>query len=101
MIDGLPIAFKAEPLGAMFGVIASGLWVVNSIYSIGYMRALDEHAQTRYYFMFALAIFSAVSIALAEKMAEITPGCSPASSATRRARSRRASSMTPTGCARR
>jgi len=38
VIDGLPIAFAAEPLGAMFAVIASGLWLVNSVYSIGYMR---------------------------------------------------------------
>ncbi|MEM1103906.1 MAG: monovalent cation/H+ antiporter subunit D family protein, partial [Pseudomonadota bacterium] len=38
VIPGLPIAFKIEPLGMLFGAIASGLWIVNSLYSIGYMR---------------------------------------------------------------
>ena len=27
---GLEIAFKLEPLGALFAIVASGLWIVNS-----------------------------------------------------------------------
>ncbi|MEM9810714.1 MAG: monovalent cation/H+ antiporter subunit D family protein, partial [Pseudomonadota bacterium] len=38
MLPGLTVSFKVEPLGALFGLIASGLWLVNSLYSIGYMR---------------------------------------------------------------
>jgi formate hydrogenlyase subunit 3/multisubunit Na+/H+ antiporter MnhD subunit len=34
---GLAIAFEVEPLGLLFALVASGLWIVNSIYSIGYM----------------------------------------------------------------
>ena len=52
----------------MFAITSSFLWILVSLYSIGYMRALNEHAQTRYYFMFALAIFSAVSIAMSENL---------------------------------
>ena len=33
------LAFKVEPLGMLFALVASSLWIVNSIYSIGYMRA--------------------------------------------------------------
>jgi multicomponent Na+:H+ antiporter subunit D len=32
-------------------------------YNIGYMRTLNEHAQTRYFFCFAVAIFGAVGVA--------------------------------------
>lgn len=68
VIDGLPIAFQAEPLGAMFAVIASGLWLVNSIYSIGYMRAGNETNQTRFYMSFAIAISAAIGVAFAANL---------------------------------
>ena len=38
ILPGLDLAFKVEPLGMLFACVASGLWIVNSIYSIGYMR---------------------------------------------------------------
>ena len=62
-LPGLPIAFRIEPLGMLFAMIASGLWIVNSIYSIGYMRANKEPHQTRFYVCFALAIGAAIAIA--------------------------------------
>ena len=68
VIDGLPISFRAEPLGAMFAVIASGLWLVNSIYSIGYMRGSNEKNQTRFYMSFAVAISAAVGVAYAANL---------------------------------
>ncbi|THB81754.1 MAG: monovalent cation/H+ antiporter subunit D family protein [Desulfobacteraceae bacterium] len=61
---GLEIGFTLDAFGLVFAITSSFLWILVSVYSIGYMRALNEHAQTRYYFMFALAIFSAVSIAM-------------------------------------
>ncbi len=63
VIGNLPIAFRVEPLGAMFGVIASCLWFVNSVYSIGYMRGSNEKHQTRFYMCFAIAIASAMGVA--------------------------------------
>ncbi|MAW80157.1 MAG: cation:proton antiporter [Parvularcula sp.] len=68
VIDGLPISFKAEPLGAMFGVIASGLWFVDSVYSIGYMRGNNEKHQTRFYMSFAVAISAAMGVAYAANL---------------------------------
>ena len=68
VIDGLPIAFQAEPLGALFGVIASGLWLVNSVYSIGYMRGGNEKHQTRFYMSFAVAISAAMGVAFAANL---------------------------------
>ena len=62
---GLVFAFKLEPLGALFALVASGLWIVNSIYSIGYMRGNRERNQTRFYICFAIALFGAMGVALA------------------------------------
>ncbi|MFP6603931.1 MAG: monovalent cation/H+ antiporter subunit D family protein, partial [Pirellulaceae bacterium] len=42
MIGGLPLAFKVEPLGMLFALVASGLWIATSCYSIGYMRGRHE-----------------------------------------------------------
>ena len=68
VVDGLPLSFRAEPLGAMFAVIASGLWIVNSVYSIGYMRGHHEKHQTRFYMCFTIAIASALGVAYAENL---------------------------------
>ena len=68
VIPGLPLALEIEPLGMLFGLVASGLWIVNSIYSIGYMRGNDEGHQTRYYICFAIAIGAAMGIAFAANM---------------------------------
>ncbi|MBK8196838.1 MAG: monovalent cation/H+ antiporter subunit D family protein [Acidobacteria bacterium] len=63
-VPGLAFAFKLEPLGALFAVVASGLWIVNSFYSIGYMRGNRERNQTRFYICFALAICGAMGVAM-------------------------------------
>lgn len=65
VMPGLAIRFAVEPLGMLFGLIASGLWIVNSLYSIGYMRGNGEANQTRFYVCFALALAAAMGIAFA------------------------------------
>ena len=64
-VPGLAIALKLEPLGALFALVASGLWIVNSFYSIGYMRGNRERNQTRFYICFALALCGAMGVAMA------------------------------------
>jgi multicomponent Na+:H+ antiporter subunit D len=65
VLPGLQIAFTVEPLGMLFALIASGLWIVNSLYSIGYMRGNNEANQTRFYVCFALALAATMGIAFA------------------------------------
>jgi multicomponent Na+:H+ antiporter subunit D len=65
VLPGLALAFEVEPLGMLFALIASGLWIVNSLYSIGYMRGNNEAHQTRFYVCFALALAAAIGIAFA------------------------------------
>ena len=57
------IGFVLEPLGMLFATVASSLWIVNSIYSIGYMRGNNEPRQTTFYICFAVAIGGAIGVA--------------------------------------
>jgi multicomponent Na+:H+ antiporter subunit D len=68
ILPGLSLAFRVEPLGILFACLASLLWIVNSVYSIGYMRANNEKHQTRFYVCFAIALSAATGIAFAENM---------------------------------
>ncbi len=68
IFPGLGLTFTAEPLGMIFATVASGLWIVNSIYSIGYMRGNGEANQTRFYVCFAIALASTMWIAFAGNM---------------------------------
>ena len=65
LFDGLVLAFTVEPLGMLFSALASTLWIVNSVYSIGYMRGNNEKHQTRFYVCFAIAISAALGVAFA------------------------------------
>ncbi len=65
---GLKLSFLLEPLGMIFALVASFLWIINSIYSIGYMRGNQEQKQTRFYICFAVALASTMGIALAGNM---------------------------------
>lgn len=65
---GLEIKLKADGLSLAFAVTASFLWILTSLYSIGYMRTLKEHAQTRYFMAFAAAMSGAVGVAFAANM---------------------------------
>lgn len=66
--QGLTLAFQVEPLGMLFALVASSLWIVNSIYSIGYMRANAEPRQTTFYVCFAIALASTMGIAFAKNL---------------------------------
>ena len=57
------IRFRLEPLGATFVAIASSLWIVNSMFTLGYMRGNNEANQTRFFTFVAIAIASAMGIA--------------------------------------
>lgn len=68
MLPGLAIALHVEPLSVLFALVASGLWIVTSIYSIGYMRGNKEQNQTRFYVCFALALCGAMGVAFAANL---------------------------------
>ena len=63
LIDSIPIAFHVEPLGILYACVASGLWLVTTIYAIGYMNANKEKHLARFYMCFCLAMAAVMGIA--------------------------------------
>ncbi len=63
--EGISISFEITPLGTIFGLVASFLWIFAAIYSVGYMRGNREKNQTRFYTFYAMAIHAALCIAYA------------------------------------
>jgi len=68
LLPGLQVSFAIEPLGMLFALIASFLWLITSIYSIGYMRKHKEKNQTRFYACFAIAISAVMGVAFAANL---------------------------------
>ena len=68
IVPGIAFALQAEPLGLLFALVASSLWIVTSVYSIGYMRANAEPRQTSYYVCFAIALGSTMGVAFAKNL---------------------------------
>jgi len=68
LLPGIELAFRVDAFGLLFALGASLLWILTSFYSIGYMRSLQEHAQTRYYTCFALALSATVGVAFAANL---------------------------------
>lgn len=65
---GISLDLRVDTLGMIFGLSASLLWIITSIYSIGYMRSLSEHKQTRYYASFALCLASTIGLAFSANL---------------------------------
>jgi len=68
VLPGVAIALRVDAMGMYFALVASFLWILTSIYSIGYMRALDEHDQTRYYASFAVAMSATIGVAFSANL---------------------------------
>ena len=68
ILPGVGIAFRVDSLGLLFALVSSSLWIVTSAYSIGYMRGLDEHSQTRYFCFFALALSATIGVAFSANL---------------------------------
>ena len=63
ILPGISVKFRIDALGLIFAGTSSFLWIPASFYCVGYMRGLDEHAQTRFYTCYSLTIGAAVGVA--------------------------------------
>ena len=68
VLPGIELAFRVDAFGLLFASGASLLWIATSFYSIGYMRSLGEHAQTRYFACFAVALSATMGVAFAANL---------------------------------
>ncbi len=60
-----PIQFRVDGLGMLFALVASSLWILTSLYGVGYMRGLKEHSQTRFFAFFAVSLCATLGVAFA------------------------------------
>jgi len=68
ILPGVTIALRADSMSMIFAIVASSLWTIAVFYSMGYMRSLKEHAQTRFNACFALSIFGAIGVAFSDNL---------------------------------
>ena len=68
VIGSIPLAFSLEPLGILYACVASGLWLVTTIYAIGYMNANQEKHLARFYICFCIAMVAVMGIAYADNL---------------------------------
>ncbi|WSH65053.1 monovalent cation/H+ antiporter subunit D family protein [Rhizobium ruizarguesonis] len=68
ILPGIDFAFRVDALGMVFATVSSLLWIVAAIYSVGYMRHLNEHAQTRFFACFASSLAAAAGGAFAANL---------------------------------
>ncbi len=68
IMPGLSLTLRADAFSMIFALVASSLWTIAVFYSLGYMRGLNEHAQTRFNACFALAIFGAIGVAFSDNL---------------------------------
>ena len=67
-MGAITVSLRADGMAMIFAMVASSLWTIAVYYSMGYMRGLDEHAQTRFNACFALAIFGAIGVAFSANL---------------------------------
>ena len=67
-VPGAAIKFRVDAFGMLFALVSSSLWIVTSAYSIGYMRGLKEHSQTRYFCFFAIALSATIGVAFSANL---------------------------------
>jgi multicomponent Na+:H+ antiporter subunit D len=68
ILPGVSVTLRADSMSMIFALVASSLWTIAVFYSMGYMRGLKEHAQTRFNACFALAIFGAIGVAFSDNL---------------------------------
>lgn len=66
--SGVQLSLQADHLGVFFALVASGLWILTSFFSIGYVRGLSEENQTRYFASFAICLSATIGIAFAANL---------------------------------
>jgi NADH-quinone oxidoreductase subunit L/multicomponent Na+:H+ antiporter subunit D len=67
-VAGVSFALRADAAGLLFALLAATLWVVTSVYSVGYLRTVGEGHQTRYFAAFAASIAATMGVAFATNL---------------------------------
>jgi multicomponent Na+:H+ antiporter subunit D len=63
LIPGYPLRLALDPLGLLFVSLSAGLWLVTTIYAVGYLE--DSPNRSRFFGFFSLCVSATVGIAMA------------------------------------
>jgi len=67
----VPMLLRVGVPGLLVACVASLLWIATTLYAVGYMRGLHEHAQTRFYSFFALSLSATIGVAFSANLLTI------------------------------
>ncbi|MDZ7790265.1 MAG: proton-conducting transporter membrane subunit [Xanthomonadales bacterium] len=68
ILPGLDLALRVEPLGLIFALVASTLWLVATLYAQSYMKAMNYLHLGRFFACYALALGAAAGVAFADNL---------------------------------
>lgn len=68
LVPGLSLHLRADLFGIIFALLASGLWIITSVYSIGYMRSGHYGQQTVYFASFAVCLSATMGLAFSANL---------------------------------
>lgn len=71
VFTNVPLLLRVDGPGLLFACVASILWIATTMYAIGYMRGLHEHAQTRFYSFFAISLSATMGVAFSANLLTI------------------------------
>lgn len=64
-VAGVPLVLRVDGMGLLFALVASSLWIVTTVYAMGYMRGAQEKSQTRFFVFFAFSLSATLGVAFA------------------------------------
>ncbi len=68
VLPDFALQLRVDAMGMLFALVSSFLWIITSLYSIGYMRGLQEHSQTRYFCFFSLSLSATIGVAFSANL---------------------------------
>lgn len=66
LLPGLELALQADALALLFVVLSSVLWLVTTVYAIGYLE--DSPHRSRFFGFFSLCVTATVGVALSDNL---------------------------------
>jgi multicomponent Na+:H+ antiporter subunit D len=66
VMPGLELAFKMDALALLFVTLSAGLWLLTTVYAIGYLEGSPH--RSRFFGFFSLCVTAAVGIAMAANL---------------------------------
>lgn len=63
LLPGMPLLLRVDSLSLLFGTLSAGLWLLTTVYAIGYLEGSPQ--RSRFFGFFSLCVMATMGIALA------------------------------------